>query len=80
MSERNTEKVGMYDDGVRPLMTTCIHLRCKSMYYSETERPGLLHSSDVMAYWCDQTNQSIGCDCGGVSPEECQPGRNCHDE
>ena len=77
MSERNVEKVRMYDDGVRPLVKVCSQLRCKSMFYSATERPGLVHESDVLSYWCEHTQQTTGCDGRFVGTAECQPGRSC---
>jgi hypothetical protein len=67
---------GYYPDG-RPLISCCIHLRCKSMYYTGVEKPGLLHDSGQMTYWCNLTQESMGCDGGDCTPGHCQPGRSC---
>ena len=40
----------------------CPYLRCKSMYYRTDERPGKLHESDVMNYWCLKTQDPEGPD------------------
>lgn len=67
---------GFYLDG-RPLVKCCTHLRCKSLGYSGVERPGLLHLSDVMTYWCNHTQTVTGCDGRDAEPEACQAGRGC---
>lgn len=67
---------GTYPDG-RPMVTCCQSLRCKSIYYSGVERPGLLHISDVMSYWCNHTQQNVGPDGFEALPEACQRGRGC---
>ncbi|MBI3735723.1 hypothetical protein HY256_04325 [Candidatus Sumerlaeota bacterium] len=67
---------GHYPDG-RPMVKCCVNLRCKSLYYSGVERPGLLHLSNVMTYWCVDTQETIGCDGKEASPLHCQPGRKC---
>lgn len=76
MNEPRVTKGRTYPDG-RPLTECCRHLRCKSMYYSGVERPGLLHESEVMTYWCNHTQQQLGCDGGVADPRACQPGRGC---
>ena len=76
----STKKQRMYDDGVRPLYEVCTSLRVKSMYYSETERPGLLHDSDVLTYWCEHTQRETGCDGKFANPEGCQAGRKCFEK
>ncbi len=78
-NEANTPEVqvgGEYHDG-RRLIKCCTHLRCKSLYYSGIERPGLLHESDAMTYWCNETQESVGCDGGDTDPFVCQSGRDC---
>ena len=67
---------GRYPDG-RPMVKCCVHVRCKSLYYSGIERPGLLHLSHVMTYWCNQTQETLGSDGREASPLKCQPGRRC---
>jgi len=67
---------GRYPDG-RPLIKCCVHLRCKSIYYGGIERPGLLHLSGAMTYWCNHTQEVIGLDRGDAHPLTCQPGREC---
>lgn len=67
---------GTYVDG-RPMVKCCQHLRCKSLYYSGVERPGLLHLSDAMTYWCNHTQIVTGCDGRDAHPEACQAGRGC---
>ncbi len=69
---------GFYPDG-RPMVKCCIHLRCKSLYYSGVERPGLLHLSNVMTYWCNHTQEALGCDQKEATPLSCQPGRKCYE-
>lgn len=76
MSEPKVKSGLTYPDG-RPLVECCVHLRCKSMYYSGVERPGLLHESNVMTYWCNHTQQQLGCDGEVADPRACQPGRGC---
>lgn len=70
---------GYYPDG-RPMLKCCGAVRCKSFYYSGVERPGLVHLSDVMTYWCKYTQEAIGADGGEVHPESCQRGRQCWEE
>ncbi len=70
---------GEYPDG-RPMVKCCVHLRCKSLYYSGVERPGLLHLSNVMTYWCNHTQEAFGCDKGEANPLLCQKGRSCCEE
>lgn len=55
----------------------CVLLRCKSLYYRADERPGLLHTSDVMTYWCDRTAADLGPDDEVAGHTQCQPGRGC---
>lgn len=66
----------LYHDG-RPMVKCCVHVRCKSLYYSGIERPGLLHLSDAMNYWCNHTQEAVGCDKEDVGPLICQKGRSC---
>lgn len=58
----------------------CALLRCKSMTYRSDERPGLLHPSDAMDYWCSLTNANAGPDGETTHHRACQPGRDCHKE
>lgn len=76
IGRKEVEASGTYVDG-RAMIKCCVELRCKSMYYSGVERPGLLHDSSQMLYWCNRTQEGIGCDDGDVSPQDCQPGRRC---
>ena len=55
----------------------CRQLRCKSLYYRADERPGLLHPSGVMDYWCGLTNVDLGPDGHAAGHSRCQPGRSC---
>lgn len=55
----------------------CVHLRCKSMFYRVDERPGLLHWSNSMGYWCAVTNDTVGPDGDGARHPVCQQGRGC---
>ena len=48
------------------------------MYYRADERPGCLHSSDTMIYWCDRTQDDIGPDEASAAHETCQPQRTCY--
>lgn len=56
----------------------CRNLRCKSMFYRADERPGLLHASTTMSYWCHCTNDHLGPDEKPVGHPACQEGRSCH--
>ena len=56
----------------------CSNLRCKSMYYGSEERPGRLHESEVMTYWCIHTQSALGPDREEAFPSSCQPGRACY--
>ena len=58
----------------------CSHLRCKSMYYAPDERPGKLHESEVMTYWCIHTQTPLGPDKEEAFPSACQPGRGCYEK
>ncbi len=58
----------------------CGLLRCKSMYYRPDERPGKLHESDQMTYWCMHTQDPQGPDQIIARPRMCQPGRACFQE
>ena len=72
--------VKQQDPNVPPapkFVRACVHLRCKSMYYTDVERPGLLHESEVMMYWCNHSQESIGCDGGDCDPHACQGHREC---
>lgn len=71
MSQSEATEPKTYDDG-RPMVKCCVHLRCKSLgYTSGTERPGLLHESDVMHFWCNITQEVIGCDGSLAGLKEC---------
>ncbi|HOE94984.1 MAG TPA: hypothetical protein PLS90_02965 [Candidatus Sumerlaeota bacterium] len=59
-------------------MPCCESLRGKSMYYRPDERPGRLHESDVMNYYCLHTQGPVGPDGVEARPRLCQPGRACH--
>ena len=72
----NIEVGGTYPDG-RAIVKCCVHLRCKSLYDSGLERPGLLHLSNTMTYWCNHTQEALGCDHEAANPLTCQPGRRC---
>ena len=76
MNKPEVQVGGEYHDG-RRLIKCCVHLRCKSLYYSGVERPGLLHESDVMTYWCNHTQEVLGSDGKEANPFVCQPGRKC---
>jgi hypothetical protein len=56
----------------------CSHLRCKSMYHRSDERPGMLHPSDAMDYWCHHTNAKAGPDGAAATHSACQSARACH--
>ncbi len=62
------------DETPRPC---CVHLRCKSMYYRDDERPGLAHDDESMGFWCDLTSDPIGPDRTVASHKACQAGRSC---
>ena len=79
LEEHGLEVAARYPDG-RPMVRTCIHARCKSMYYSGVERPGLLHLSDGLTYWCNHTQHEVGLDGKECNPETCQPGRDCFEK
>ncbi len=77
MSQPEIHPTLTYPDG-RPLLKCCVHVRCKTMYYSGVERPGLVHESGVLTYWCNLTQRTgFGKDGGDVAPSICQPGRSC---
>lgn len=61
-------------------MACCSNLRCKSMYYDANERPGKLHESDVMTYWCIHTQSSLGVDNFEAAPSLCQKYRTCFEK
>lgn len=56
----------------------CANLRCKSMYCRADERPGLLHASETMTYWCALTNDHDGPDNALAKHDRCQSGRGCY--
>jgi hypothetical protein len=60
-------------------LACCSHLRCKSMYYNPDERPGKLHESDVMTYWCMHTQSPVGPDKQDAWPSLCQSHRACYE-
>jgi hypothetical protein len=55
----------------------CVHLRAKGMYQSDTFDPYGDEFDPNPQCWCQRTMESIGPDDGFVSPETCQPGRDC---
>jgi len=55
----------------------CVQLRCKSMYYRADERPGLLHWSNSMGYWCNASGDRLGPDGHVAMHPRCQSGREC---
>jgi hypothetical protein len=55
----------------------CENLRCKTMFYRSDERPGLLHPSGTMDYWCSLTSEQIGPDKLVARHATCQEGREC---
>lgn len=57
----------------------CVRLRCKSLFYRNDERPGLLHNEEAMTYWCDKTNEALGPTGEPVVHRLCQPGRSCYE-
>ncbi len=66
-------------DGILvPPTPCCVHLRSKTMFCRADERPGLLHASDAITYWCHLTNEDLGPDERAASHAACQPGRSCH--
>lgn len=65
------------DDDVVAPEPCCLELRCKSMFYRGDERPGRLHPSDAMDYWCRLTNTKEGPDGSSARHPACQPGRGC---
>jgi hypothetical protein len=77
--DREVEIAGEYEAG-KPLIKCCLALRCKSRYSSGVERPGLIHESDVMTYWCEHTQQANGPDFGDTHPRACQSDRSCFEK
>lgn len=63
-----------HDDTPRPC---CAHLRCKSMFYRDDERPGKLRDDESMGYWCNKTSDSLGPDEVIASHKNCQNSRGC---
>lgn len=59
-------------------MACCEKLRCKSMYYRTDERPGKLHESDSITYYCLRTQDGWGPDGDTARPFLCQPDRSCY--
>lgn len=59
--------------------TCCRQLRCKSMYYSPDERPGMLRNDESMGYWCNKTHEDFGPDGRLARHCTCQAGRTCHE-
>ncbi len=55
----------------------CLELRCKSMTYRVDERPGMVHPSDLMTYWCALTGTDDGPDRELVDHRRCQSPRGC---
>ena len=55
----------------------CVELRCKTLTYRADERPGLIHHSDAMTYWCAQTGTDDGPDDAVVDHASCQAPRTC---
>jgi hypothetical protein len=69
------EKNEYYDPEPKPC---CTDLRCKSMYYRDDERPGMLHWSNSMGYYCVKTADAVGPDGESALHPDCQPGRSCY--
>lgn len=70
-----------YDEhGRTEPMHCCSNLRCKSMYYDPDERPGKLHESGVMTYWCIHTQSPLGVDNLEAAPSICQKYRACYEK
>jgi hypothetical protein len=57
----------------------CEHLRGKTMYYREDERPGLMRDSDAITHYCLKTMEITGPDEAVARPTRCQPGRPCYE-
>lgn len=55
----------------------CNQLRCKSLFYRADERPGWLHASDTMTYWCARTLTNEGPDGQPVEHAPCSTSRPC---
>ena len=65
------------DGRLVPPTPCCVRLRSKTMFCRSDERPGLLHASDSVTYWCQLTNEDTGPDAKVTSHALCQPGRTC---
>lgn len=63
-------------DSKRP-RPCCLFLRAKSMYYRCDERPGMIHASTTMTYWCAQSGEDVGPDDAVANHARCQEGRGC---
>lgn len=55
----------------------CRNLCAKSLYYRADERPGMIHPSDTMDYWCGVSGSDLGPDGGVAAHGSCQSGRPC---
>ncbi len=62
---------------VSPPVACCHELRCKSLFYRSDERPGWLHASDTMTYWCAVTLTDEGPDGEPVEHARCSGDRPC---
>lgn len=65
------------DDAMSQPTPCCLELRCKSLTYRADERPGMVHASETMTYWCALTSTDDGPDRELVEHGACQPGRAC---
>jgi len=65
------------DDAISKPEPCCVELRCKSLTYRADERPGLVHPSTTMTYWCAQTGTDDGPDREVVDHGACQAPRGC---
>ncbi len=69
------------EQGREPVyVRACVHLRTKTQFYRPQDMdqpPGVIADSDVLAYFCDQTQDHIGPDRKTCSPSRCQRARDC---
>lgn len=64
------------------IISCCVHLRTKGMYYVPAELaagPGFIEVTTTATYWCNRTSQAAGPDATASTPASCQPGRSCYE-
>ena len=64
-------------EGDRSERAVCNCLRTKMQYVAGSAVNGWGRPSSTAQYWCLETMNQVGPDDGLVTPQHCQPGREC---